>query len=128
MSKPPLLVDTDILIDYLRGSELAARFFAETQGHLLISAISVAELYAGVKGEEEQAKLANFVASFEIVEIDLSIARQGGLFRNQFFKSHGVGIADALIAASAVRCAAQLVTLNQKHFPMLSDLKIPYQK
>ena len=127
MSKSQL-IDTDVLIDYLRGNVFAVRFFKEVQGYLLISAISVAELYAGVKGEQEEIQLADFVASFEIVEIDLSIARQGGLFRNQYFRSHGVGIADALIAASAVHCAARLITLNRKHFPMLSDIKAPYKK
>ncbi len=127
MSKSQL-IDTDVLIDYLRGNVAAIHFFKEIQGHLLISAVSVAELYAGVKGEEEETQLADFVASFEIVEIDLSIARQGGLFRNQYFRSHGVGIADALIAASAVHYTARLITLNQKHFPMLSDIQAPYKK
>ena len=127
MDKPRLL-DTDVLIDYLRGNESAVLFLTGAQGILLVSSISAAELYAGVKGETEQAQLASFIDSFDLVEINLAIARQGGLFRNQFFKSHGVGIADALIAASAVQCGARLVTLNQKHFPMLSDLEVPYQK
>ena len=127
MNKPQLL-DTDVLIDYLRGNEPAVRFLEEVQGRLLISAVSVAELYAGVKGEEEEVQLADFIAGFETVEINLAVARQGGLFRNQYFSSHGVGLADALIAASVVLCDACLITLNQKHFPMLSDLKVPYQK
>ena len=127
MSKPQLL-DTDVLIDYLRGSDPAVRYFAEAQERLLISAVSVAELYAGVKGEAEEIQLADFIASFEIAEIDFPTARQGGLFRNQYFRSHGVGLADALIAASAIRCAACLITLNQKHFPMLSDVEVPYRK
>ena len=122
------LLDTDVLVDYLRGSGPAVGFFKETQERLLVSAVSVAELYAGVKGEEEETQLASFIASFEIVEVDLSIARQGGLFRNQYFRSHGVGLADALIAASAVRCDAHLITLNRKHFPMLSDIEVPYRK
>ena len=126
MDKPQLL-DTDVLIDYLRGIEPAVQFLAAAQGILLLSAISAAELYAGVK-EEEQTQLSRFIDSFDLVEINLSIARQGGLFRNQYFKSHGVGIADALIAASAIQCGARLVTLNQKHFPMLSDLSVPYRK
>ena len=124
----PLLLDTDVLIGYLRGSDPAVRFIERAQGPLLISAIGAAELYAGVQGEDEKIKLADFVASFEIVEIDLAIARQGGLFRNQYFGSHGVGLADALIAASAEQCGARLTTLNQKHFPMLSGVRVPYRK
>ena len=122
----PQLLDTCVLIDYLRGSEEAVRFIDSLQGRLLISAISAAELYAGVQGRAEEAPLADFIASFEMVEIDLSVARQGGLWRNQYSKSHGVGLADALIAACARRCRARLITRNQKHFPMLADVVVPY--
>jgi len=52
----------------------------------------------------------------------------GGLFRRTFLKSHGIGIADAVIAATAEAEDAILVTLNQKHFPMLSKVIVPYRK
>ena len=122
------LCDTDVLIDYLRGNKAAVRFFEEeATGRLLISAISVAELYAGVKDGEEKL-LADFVGSFETIEVDTELARQGGLLRNRFGKSHGVGLADALIAAGCRLHNARLVTLNRKHFPMLEDVLVPYQK
>ena len=123
-----LLLDTDVLIDYLRGVAPAIRFIEESRERQLVSVIGVAELHAGVKGEEEETKLADFVASFEVVDIDLAIAQLGGSFRNRYFKSHGVGLADALIAASSVQRDACLTTLNQKHFPMLSEVEVPYQK
>jgi predicted nucleic acid-binding protein len=50
------------------------------------------------------------------------------LFRRDYGKSHGVGLADALIAASAEMRGAVLVTLNRKHFPMLPTVIVPYQK
>jgi predicted nucleic acid-binding protein len=43
-------------------------------------------------------------------------------------KSHNVGLADALIAATAESRQAALVTLNIKHFPMLANVVVPYQK
>ena len=70
----------------------------------------------------------DFIDSFEMVEIDLAVARQEGLFSNQYFGSHGMGLANALIAASAVLRDARLIALNQKHFPMLSDIQAPYRK
>ncbi|MFN5219653.1 MAG: hypothetical protein ACK5FE_01870 [Cyanobacteriota bacterium] len=42
--------------------------------------------------------------------------------------SHGTGLADALIAASAEAAGATLVTLNRRHFPMLADVLVPYAK
>ncbi len=52
----------------------------------------------------------------------------GGLFRRTFLKSHDVGIADAVIAATAEVESATLATLNKKHFPMLSKVIVPYRK
>lgn len=123
-----LLLDTDVLIDYLRGLDAARRFVDGQHQRLLISTVSVAELYAGVKGEREEKQLADFVDSFEPLAVDLAIARQGGLFRNQYASSHGIGLADALLAASALAHGADLATLNQRHFPMLADIVVPYTK
>ena len=39
---------------------------------------------------------------------------------------HGLDLADALIAATALLHGLQLVTLNREHFPMLADLMMPY--
>jgi predicted nucleic acid-binding protein len=45
----PLLLDTDILIDYLRGQVKAVAFLKKTRRHLLVSALTVAELHVGVR-------------------------------------------------------------------------------
>jgi predicted nucleic acid-binding protein len=62
------------------------------------------------------------------VPVDLAVAVRGGLYRRDFGKSHSTGLADALIAATAELSGARLVTLNDRHFPMLSDVIVPYQK
>lgn len=43
-------------------------------------------------------------------------------------KTHGVGLADALIAATSTNERAGLRTFNLKHFPMLNDVKPPYKR
>ncbi|MBA4146849.1 MAG: hypothetical protein H0X66_01955 [Verrucomicrobia bacterium] len=43
-------------------------------------------------------------------------------------RSHGVGLPDAFLAATALAHNLQLATLNQKHFPMLNNIVVPYQK
>ena len=123
-----LLIDTDVLIDYLRANPQAVDFLENLTQLILISSITVAELYAGVREGQERTALDNFISVFEIVAIDEKIATLGGLYRRDYGKSHGVGLADALIAATASIKQAKLVTLNQKHFPMLTDLIIPYKK
>lgn len=123
-----LLLDTDVLIDYLRARPEAVTYLENLSAPLLISAVTVAELYAGVHDGAERVKLDAFINAFEIVPVEREIAVKGGLYRRDYVKSHNTGLADALIAASAELRQATLVTLNKKHFPMLANLVIPYQK
>jgi predicted nucleic acid-binding protein len=46
----PLLIDTDVLIDYLRDYPAAEHYIETQQARLLISVLTVAELYAGGRG------------------------------------------------------------------------------
>ncbi len=123
-----ILVDTDVLIDYLRGLEPAVSFLERIGNPLLVSGISVAELYAGVREGGERAAMESFLMAFDLAAVDMAVARKGGLYRRRYGKSHGVGLADALIAATAEVHGAQLVTMNRKHFPMLKDILVPYRR
>ena len=51
----------------------------------------------------------------------------GGLYRRDYGQSHGTGLADALIAATAEENGATLVTFNQRHFPMV-EIRVPYER
>ena len=122
-----LLIDTDVLVDYLRGHRKAVKYLESLPGRLFISVVTVAELYAGVREGEERVLLEGFLRVFETVPVDHEIARKGGLYRRDFGPSHGLGLGDALIAASAEGKEARLVTLNARHFPMLEPV-VPYEK
>ncbi len=123
-----MLVDTDVLIDFLRGYIEAVSFIEKFSSQIILSPIVVAELYAGVKGANELAILDNFVSHFRVVPITLEIAKAGGLYKRDFGKSHGVGLADAILVATADNEKAELKTLNVKHYPMIEDLKPAYKK
>jgi predicted nucleic acid-binding protein len=124
----PLLIDTDVIIDYLRDRPEAVSYLENLTDFLLISAVTVAELYAGVRDGEERTALDSFIQAFEMVAVDEEIAVKGGLYRRDYSKSHNTGLADALIAATADSRNVELVTLNKKHFPMLLNVIVPYQK
>jgi len=121
-----ILVDTDVMVDYLRGHGRAASLLKRQAGRVILSSIVVAELYAGVKGEREQAILDDVVSLFRVVPVTADIAKAAGLLKRDFGKSHGVGLADAILAATARAEHAQLKTLNVKHYPMLRGLKPAY--
>jgi predicted nucleic acid-binding protein len=126
--KGTLLVDTDVMIDLLRGHEAAASWVREHSAGIALSAITVAELYAGFKGDDEKRLLDDLVGLFPVLPISAQVAKQGGLYRQRYRPSHGVGLADALIAATATEHKARLVSLNRKHFPMLDSVETPYRK
>ena len=119
------IVDTDVLIDYLRGTEDAVAFIIGHVDDIKLSSISITELYAGVRPHERTGMEA-FLSLFEIVSIDSELARVAGLLKQTYFPSHGLRIADAIVAATAQQLSADLVTLNIRHYPMFPNLSPPY--
>ena len=124
--KEKLLLDSNIFVDYLRGRTEALDYFDSLEDTPAISAITVAELYAGVRELKERDLLDQIVPKIDVVAVTAEIAMIGGLFRRQYMKSHRLDIADAVIAATADREKLRLVTLNRKHFPMFGDVITPY--
>lgn len=122
------LLDTDILVDFFRGYGKAVIFINVNSSRIILSSIVIAELYAGVKGESELTLLENFVSLFRILPVTSEIAKTGGLYKRDYGKSHGVGLADAIIAATCEAEKVELKTLNIKHYPMINGLKPAYKK
>ena len=126
-----LLLDTDVLIDFLRGRDEAISFVSARSERIVMSSVSVAELYAGVRGAREgteQVALDDLLGLFRVVPVTVDIGRLGGLYKRDYGASHGVGLADAIIAATATLEDAALETLNVKHYPMFAGLEPAYRK
>ncbi len=123
-----ILVDTDILVDFLRGHGKALAFVKAHSDRIILSSIVVAELYAGAKGDAEQTVLKDFISLFRVIPVDAEIAKTGGLYKRNYAKSHGVGLADAILAATAESENSELKTLNTKHYPMFKGLRPAYMK
>jgi predicted nucleic acid-binding protein len=122
-----LLLDTDIMVDFLRGLPKAVKYLKTHSEEIIVSAITVAELYAGVR-DDERRHLDDLISLFKVIAISQEIAETGGLIKQQYYKSHGVGLADAIIAATSFHSDAELKTLNKKHYPMIKGLRAPYLK
>lgn len=123
-----VIVDTDVIIDCLRGRDEAVAFISARRSQIILSAITVAELYAGVKGAAEERILETLLSRLPVVPVTADIAKAGGLMKRDYGKLHGVGIADAILAATAQAEGAKLATLNVKHYPMFPDLRPAYVK
>ena len=124
----PVLVDTAVMVDFLRGHPKAVALVQAQSERIILSSIVTAELYAGVRGEGELSTLDRLMQMFRIVPVSSDLARAAGLYKRDYAKSHGVGLADAIIAATVQAENADLNTLNTKHYPMIKELKPAYTK
>jgi predicted nucleic acid-binding protein len=122
-----VLIDSCVLIDYSRGGVAARDFLTTLTTDPLISVMTVTELFGGVREGRERDWLEAWVHDVRVLPVTLEIARLGGLYWRSYRSSHGTGLIDALIAATAETHGARLVTRNARHFPMLGDLLVPYQ-
>ncbi len=126
--KNMILLDTDILVDFLRGYSKAVSYVKAHTDRIILSSIVVAELYAGIRDNTELIELDELVSLFTVVPVTPDLAKAGGLYKRDYKKSHGIGLADAIMAATAESQDAELKTLNIKHYPMLKGVKPPYTK
>ena len=116
-----VLVDSDILIEVSRGRDqhTVSRWIelSNSDAAVLYSPISVAELWAGARPNEYEA-LNNLFDALTCASISGDTGHDAGVYLRKYRRSHGVELADALIAACAVANNAQLWTRNRKHYPM----------
>lgn len=123
-----ILIDTDIAIDFLRGDKQALSHFKSVADTICFSAITVAEIYAGIKSGKEESEVERLFSVFPVIAATNEIARKAGSFVKQYRSSHSVEIPDAVIAATCLISGSELHTLNVRHYPMFKDLKPPYKK
>jgi predicted nucleic acid-binding protein len=127
----PILLDTDVLIDYLRDAPAAVRLLDRriVAGEAVAtSVISKAELLAGMRTSEEE-RTVRTLGSLALLAVNDAIATRAGALARHYRSSHpGVGLGDYLIAATAVLLGAELWTQNPRHFPMFEGLEPPYAR
>lgn len=122
-----MIVDTNIVIDFLKGNNNAREFIdSHLQDDLYLSVITVSEVYSGIK-EHETKIFENLLSLFQLVAVDKTISVEAGKLRRKFFRSHGIEIPDAIIAATANDLNVPVATLDKKHFGVLTNNLInPY--
>jgi predicted nucleic acid-binding protein len=119
------LIDTDIAIDFLRQRDYARNLLENWAGKglLAISTLTHLEIYQGIKVGEESAT-NTFLDGLVSVAVDIPIARQAGTMLGVLrSKGQTIGIADAIIAATALQFDVPLLTNNIEHYPF-PDLKV----
>ncbi len=119
--KMTVLLDTNVLIDVLNGRRQRKQFVATLarEGHVLACcAVTVAEVYAGMRREEAGATEELF-SGLEYFETSRPAAREAGRLKAAWSqRGHSLGLPDVLIAAVALENGLALATDNRKHYPM----------
>jgi predicted nucleic acid-binding protein len=114
-------IDSDILIEVCRGRDASIlkqwAQFGESSDVLVVSPVSVAELWAGARANEHGVIEALF-GQLICIPIDAETGRLAGDHIRAYRKSHGTELGDALIAAGAAMRGATLWTRSRKHYPM----------
>lgn len=109
-----VLVDTDVLVDHLRGASPLKR----GRHDLHVSVITRCELFAGQNSQEKE--VAALLAALPEHEVDRETAERAGRLRRET----GIRTPDALIAATAICHGLVLMTRNSKDFARVSGLKL----
>ncbi len=122
-----VLIDTDLLVDYLAGVAQAADLLEYAREDLAVSALSVTELLTGVRNEAEQSAIDAMLAVFRIIPVDEPIARRAAQMRRELV-SAGITTGACLIAATALVHDLRLVTLGRRAYPLVRNLHVPYRR
>jgi predicted nucleic acid-binding protein len=120
-----MLIDTDVLIWYMRGNEKAFDT-VRSSGIFSISAVTFMELAQGMRNKREMAVLRKALTSWntEIIQISEEISAKAMQYVEQHCLSHAMQLADALIGATAAVRSIPLLTGNEKHYRVIKEIEI----
>lgn len=124
------LVDTDWVVEYLKGREPAATSLPQLRHDgLAVSLITFGEVYEGIYSgrdpERYEEIFLRFLRRAQVLPLNRTILRHFALIRGQL-RSRGqlIGDLDLLIAATALHHDLTLVTHNLRHFSHIPNLKL----
>ena len=120
-----MIFDTDVLIWFFRGVG-NAKDLIESEPNPTISIVSLMELIQGAKSLSELKAIRRFFPAygFRVIPINESISHLALTLMEEHSLSHGLQLADALIAATARETASTLATANVRHFRVIPRLEL----
>jgi hypothetical protein len=120
-----LIIDTDVLIWYLRGNE-ASKKTVESNIPFSISVVTYIELVQGMKNKEEMKKFQKQIQKWNvnIIQIDKEVSSRAMFYIQEYGLSHSMMFADGLIAATVVQNGEILLTANDKHYKFIPTIEL----
>jgi predicted nucleic acid-binding protein len=120
-----MLVDTDVLIWYLKGNHSAQQEIDSLSG-FFISVVTYIELLQELRNKRELVALRRSLRTWntKVLYISEEISAKALFYVEQYYLSHAVQLADALIGATAVANGLELLSGNVKHYRILKDISL----
>ena len=110
------------MIDVQRGHANAVAWFTSLKGFPSVPGFVVMELIQDAQNKHQVRTALALVKPFPIIWPAISDCQKALADFTAFHLSHGLGILDALIAATVVGLSAELCTFNVKHYRMIPRL------
>ncbi len=124
MNPKTVVLDSNIIIDYLQGRHQAARLllsYRDDKIHTLISIITLIEVLVGIADQEKRERVKQWLLDFSPIHVCLDIAEKAIELR----KRYGLRVPDAIIASTA-RCHQGILVTRDRDFHKMSDVIYPY--
>ena len=120
-----MIIDTDVLIWFLRGNQRAVDFIMEAMP-FSISVVTYMELVRGMRDKRELEKMKKAFADMrvEIIPLSETISLRASDYVEMYALNHSMEMADALIAGTCMEYSEPLVTANDKHYRVVEGLQI----
>ena len=120
-----MLFDTDVLIWVLRGNTKAAKTVDGTDERA-VSVVTYMELLQGARDQAEVKAIKAFLSDMQFRTIPLTenTGHRASIYMEEYGLAVAMGLADALIAATAVEANTALITGNDKHYKPISELDL----
>jgi len=120
-----VLVDTDVLIWYLRGDKKAYELI-HSLSNICISSVTYMELVQGMRNKDELRTLQKTLRQWNVktIYINEEISAKALFYVEEYFLSHSMQLADALIGATASMYGMRLITANDKHYKIIKELEM----
>lgn len=120
--KKLVLCDSNVLFDYFRGVPAMVQELDDLSfDRLYLSVISEAEMYAGMKRSEKR-RTTETINKFNVIGLDSDISRRLLSLMWEHY-SKRPGIADMIIAATALTYPVELFTFNKKDFDFVEGIR-----
>ncbi len=120
-----MIIDTDVLIWYLKGNKSAKEIITQNSP-FSISVITYMEIVQGMRNKEELRVFERFLKKWEVntVHLNNNISIQAMFLVEDYYLSHSMQLADALLAATGIEIKEKILTANTKHYSFIPNIQL----